>query len=291
MMTRERMHELIIAAGLPEYADEIVADARPSVHLTLDCTVDEVDIPVGASKMGGSPDVPDGFEYPMWKGQYLSFIAQIRLSDAKPYDLEDLLPESGMLYFFYENTQYILEHGLKDDIDAPYKVVYLPDEATPLNRIPHPVSYYSFDFQGETRTRGTEVYRGCPITFEVEWTPRCDGHKGSQQRSIEIYTPEYDRYWGGDGGWWWAVEEELAEPMHRLVGAETDIQTNFSMMQNASAAWELGTEDDWLLLLQVHTDDDTGFEWDDGGVIYFLIHRDDLKARRFDRVWLYFTSH
>ena len=39
---------------------------------------------------------------------------------------------------------------------------------------------------------------------------------------------------------------------------------------------------DWLVLLQLDTD----LEWDfcGGGMLYVLGHRDDVQARRFDRV-------
>ncbi len=45
---------------------------------------------------------------------------------------------------------------------------------------------------------------------------------------------------------------------------------------------------DWILLLQVDTDDDSdgpGWMWGDCGRIYFWIRRQDLAARRFDRAW------
>lgn len=298
MLTRERMRELIEQHGLSDRADEIMAEVRPSIHLTLRYDVEEADIPIGASKMGGSPDVPEGFEFPKWNFQYLSFIAQIRLSDAKPFDLEDLLPETGMLYFFYENNQYIEHiHQMQDHPTGPYCVVYVPDE-TGLRRIPHPISQYRSIsvYYYKIETVETEVYQTCPIVFEQEWTPLSEGQPGSRQRPLPFPSTEHDRYWGHDS-WWSAVEHELAEPMHRLLGVETDIQFQYSMMNDASKAWNLGTGDDWILLLQVDSQvfernyHKPGFEWGDNGVIYYCIHKDDLRARRFDRVWLHFDSY
>ena len=63
-------------------------------------------LPIGASKLFGNPDVYEGFEWPSIEvdgEEYdLSFIAQINLGEASKYDKDGLLPEKGMLYFFYD---------------------------------------------------------------------------------------------------------------------------------------------------------------------------------------------
>ncbi len=46
---------------------------------------------------------------------------------------------------------------------------------------------------------------------------------------------------------------------------------------------------DWMLLMQIgHVSDDDDFEleWCDGGLLYFYIRKEDLLAKRFDRIWL-----
>jgi uncharacterized protein YwqG len=47
-------------------------------------------------------------------------------------------------------------------------------------------------------------------------------------------------------------------------------------------------ERDWLLLLQIDTDDEVGWMWGDVGRIYYWIREDDLHGGRFDKVWLAF---
>ena len=42
---------------------------------------------------------------------------------------------------------------------------------------------------------------------------------------------------------------------------------------------------DWMLLLQVDSDDEPGMMWGDLGRLYFWIRRQDLKARNFDNTW------
>ncbi|MEO8397129.1 MAG: DUF1963 domain-containing protein, partial [Chloroflexota bacterium] len=133
------MRELIEQHGLSRVVDEIMTDTKPCIRLKLNYTLDEA-IPVGASKMGGSPDVPQDFEWPMWNDLPLTFIAQIRLSDANSFDEEDLLPEKGVLYFFFEQEAfYQMPYEAMLGTIGPYKAIYLEDEQTPLVRVPHPL--------------------------------------------------------------------------------------------------------------------------------------------------------
>ncbi|MPM83653.1 hypothetical protein SDC9_130722 [bioreactor metagenome] len=46
------------------------------------------------------------------------------------------------------------------------------------------------------------------------------------------------------------------------------------------------TATQWLLLLQIGSDEKGGMGWGDGGQVYLWMRRDDLRARRFDRVRL-----
>ena len=54
------------------------------------------------------------------------------------------------------------------------------------------------------------------------------------------------------------------------------------------AAQLAGGAADWMLLLQVDTDDEAGWMWGDCGTLYYWIRRPDLLAGRFDRVWMIF---
>lgn len=63
-------------------------------------------LPAGSSKLFGNPDVWDGFEWPHIEEngeRYdLTFLCQISCAEVFPFDKEGLLPETGMLYFFYD---------------------------------------------------------------------------------------------------------------------------------------------------------------------------------------------
>ena len=42
---------------------------------------------------------------------------------------------------------------------------------------------------------------------------------------------------------------------------------------------------DWILLLQLDSEEEAGMMWGDMGRLYFLIHKKDLANGNFDKVW------
>ncbi|NLW46554.1 MAG: DUF1963 domain-containing protein, partial [Firmicutes bacterium] len=90
--------------GLKRVSESISKNIRNGIKLKTR-KVKEVDISIGETKIGGKPDVPNDFVWPKWNSRYLSFIAQINLDEVAQYDLEKLLPSTGIIYFFYDSNQ------------------------------------------------------------------------------------------------------------------------------------------------------------------------------------------
>ena len=110
--------------GLHVYADVIRAAVLPSVRLVG--TPSSADgLPVGASKLGGTPDLGEAVEWPNGTGRPLSFIAQINLATVAPCLPGGLLPAAGLLSFFYdaEGQPWGLEPGDR----AGWQVVFAAD--------------------------------------------------------------------------------------------------------------------------------------------------------------------
>lgn len=67
---------------------------------------------VGGTRFGGQPDVPADFVWPTFttdtyeddevKARPLTFLAQFDCAELAALDKDDLLPETGVLSFFYE---------------------------------------------------------------------------------------------------------------------------------------------------------------------------------------------
>jgi uncharacterized protein YwqG len=89
---------------------------------------------------------------------------------------------------------------------------------------------------------------------------------------------------------------------HRLLGHSANVQGDMQLeaqlvMNGLYCGDETGYNDpraellepgadDWLLLLQLDSDDRSDLMWGDMGMLYFWIRQEDLKAHRFDRVWM-----
>ena len=44
--------------------------------------------------------------------------------------------------------------------------------------------------------------------------------------------------------------------------------------------------DEWILLFQLDSDDEAELMWEEDGMFYYWIRKQDLLAQRFDRVWM-----
>lgn len=222
--------------------------------IQLDLTFSEGnDHHAGHSKYGGCPDVPEGFEWPFDDaGRPLSLLFQLDCAELSKYDKESLLPTSGHLYFFYELSEMNWE-GTENSV----RVLYYDKTAGPLHRCEYPAS-----LQTEFRLKESSLSLSeaatypryedlLPVLQNWEWV---DEYEFACQRSL--YFPDQ---WNGS-----------------LLGYDNPIQDSI-----------LTDLQDEVLLLQfnsIETDDDYALMFGDCGALYFVISREDLLARRFDKV-------
>ena len=69
----------------------------------------------------------------------------------------------------------------------------------------------------------------------------------------------------------------------QLASSGIDLRSDAGYDDPRAAQLEGGAAE-WMLLLQVDTDDEAGWMWGDCGTLYYWIRRPDLLAGRFDRV-------
>ena len=93
------LEQTLSAHGLHHYWQTV----KPLVRNAITFTTHKAEhIPLGASRLGGDPDLPPHIDWPYNGKTPLSFIAQINFADSKPHDHDDRLPASGILYLFYD---------------------------------------------------------------------------------------------------------------------------------------------------------------------------------------------
>jgi uncharacterized protein YwqG len=262
------------AGSLDAHMEYLNTLRRPAVHLRGTDTR-------GFNKLGGVPDLPAGFEWPVWQGKPMSFLCQVDLSTVAGLVNDVACPESGWLYFFYDADQETSGFDPKDK--GSWSVKFAPADAPVSRATPPGAATSSAHFKEKCFTPvridlypDSEDARVASMPFDGrQWDTFCD-----------INIPAF-------GG----------EPEHHLFGYAQPIQGNDMELecQLVSHGINCGTPEgyesaeaqaleagaaDWGLLLQLDTDDDSDMMWGDGGRLYFWIKRDDLRAGRFDDVWM-----
>lgn len=249
------------------------------------------------SRFGGEPDLPADFEWPRYFGKScandveaerpLAFIAQIDLSQARLGG--GLLPESGLLSFFYELESSPWGFDPKDAGCA--RVYYFP-EGSELSRRAFP----------------KELAEECRLpafgmSFKAEDTvPEYENFVETPQGAalVKKYGLDYDDYYEACA----QLGFEEKEGVTRLLGWPETIQgameyeceavsRGIYMGRPADIPSEIEADirrksAEWTLLFQLASVDFGGYElmFGDLGTLYFWIRRQDLAQRRFDRVWL-----
>lgn len=263
--------ERIRASRLAPYGAILELLMKPTILLRPTAQIEH---PVGASKIGGKPDLPPEWDWPEWQGRPLAFLAQFRMEEFASVDIENLLPHSGMLYFFYEAEEQ--PWGIDREDFGSWRVLYydsslnslrrrlppqtLPEECQFEEILVSPELFYTLPFElDELEQLAPEIQLGEEL---------CD-----EYREIVYETPPLDTV----AAWHW------------MLGYHAAIQdaSNASVLQVFRGMdWEEAYKQasEMILLLQLDTDDRTGMMWGDAGRLYFWIHRDDLAARRFDEV-------
>lgn len=270
-------------AGLRQLTPILGRLTRSSIRLSTNPSF-ETAIQPGQSKFGGKPDLPANTAWPAMNGAPMEFIAQIQLADAHPYDSAHLLPEQGLLLFFYDASQQTF--GADPNDKAGVRVIYTTAAPSGLTRTDLP-----------TDLPATGRSRVCSVSFSEELTLALQPNlEASPLQWSDDDQVKYD-----------AALQKLAgaptHPIHRLLGNPDTIQDDMRMecqlaangvADPSSAPDEVARlapgANDWLLLLQVDSDESVGMRWASSGMLYFWIRQDDLANRRFENVWVVLQS-
>lgn len=292
----EHLREQIRTHGLSAIEERIVQVAKPAIRIEPTPANDD-DLPIGASKFGGNPDLPPGFQWPYWNNKPLTFLAQFELSDLSGMISPDnaSLPERGWLLYFYSADEQPWGGWKDDDGQLPYKYIFIRDNSTPLERIPHPTANDNYGpikalppHQMHFRTK---ISIPAPlIKLELGDTAFPSGEDDQGEL--------HQRYWE-------FVDAAYAEPRHHLLGypylIQGELEGEYAIDvldleydralavskypdgriadTNAIADKEAGN---WQFLFQLSSDDDLNYCWGDSGTLYTGILKASLSAKRLE---------
>ncbi|MFO0825271.1 MAG: DUF1963 domain-containing protein [Gemmataceae bacterium] len=124
----------------PEVVGKVALElARPAL-LAKSTRVAEAKIPVGASRLGGGPDLPPNAKWPMFQGEPLAFLAQFNLGELATSPVCRELPSSGLISVF---AHYDPDEANDDFPKGSWKLLYFPDTSKLTRSQPPEVSFNS----------------------------------------------------------------------------------------------------------------------------------------------------
>jgi hypothetical protein len=316
------MIDSLRAAGVSA-ADAQALAAKAKLYVRVECerAGDEAEIALGATKIGGAPDLPAGISWP-WRPPYpdherrvealqgfvgrmkeeggfedyivsferkvaedarwiaaaapLTFIAQIDLAAiwrAGPIDPD--IPREGRLLFFYDTGKRPEGNRTADITGA--RLIYDVTPAAALIRAAPPPELMQLKKEASFPAQRCVLSAAIspPSYLSLGWDA-CP-MRGKSRKAAE--------------NWWWEHTDRNHD--HRIGGHPIQIQGYDMQVQCAlvSKGVSYGSRTagvfkpaakNWLLLVQIASDRSARMMWGDMGNLYVWIHRDALRARRFE---------
>jgi uncharacterized protein YwqG len=189
------------------------------------------------------------------------------------------MPKSGLLYVFYDQEQGTWGFDPKDE--GSWKILLFPETEN--------LKVIAFPEDMEVRYKEKMLTHNVITSF-----PSFEYEKAKSMNLTDEQWDWYDNYRI-------SVYQENAQ--HQIGGYPNPIQspgmdlecelvTNGLYLGDASGYKDPkrksleNNRDEWVLLLQIDSDNDTDMMWGDAGILYFWIRKTDLQALNFNNVWM-----
>lgn len=279
--------------GLAKHRELLQELIRPVLRLGSVETEDE--LPIGASRFGGSPDLLSLDAWPKDKsGQYMQFMGQLNLAEIAPHFKEDNpLPRSGLLSIFSFDQEFMLE-GVQLIYQSDISMLQPVDDPLEGKR------EFEYDMIEKVTTDHVQrllPYEGGSQLYGKKFTrEEVAGYQILLKSVNGSYFEDLD-----DGN----MSDEPYTFLHSLLGYPFPVQNNdmemeVAMMAEGHARYSYpSTEEeriewmikgqDWVQLLEIN--ETSNFIFGDAGVLYIFIHKDDLAKQCFDRVFTVSQCH
>lgn len=339
------------AAGV-RVADAMALAARSKPYIWLETAPvdDEAEIALGATKIGGTPDLPVTMPWP-WRLPYPDHEQRLEAAQAgadlfnsqdmaalraetheefrkllSPDEFEPFVAESAKVDDGSSHFDFLVENARRTGEPAPLRfiaqvdlaAVWLTGPVDPdIPREGRLCFFYDTDHRpaGDSPAdiRGARLIHDLtPVGSLKRASPPAEllAHKqtaGFRPQRCVLHAGMWPPYFGSPEwnaceikaeaekivqAWWYEVTRDGHD--HRFGGhplqIQGDMQTECALLTKGFdlSAWHEAVERlksdaaNWLLLLQIASDDRAGMMWGDVGNLYVWIHRDALRARRFE---------
>ena len=280
---RDRLIQLIREHRLAPIEAELLAHSAPCITLVLKDIENNrggiTDPPSGSSYMGGRPDVPQGFAWPVMRPQpdgeevHAGFLMQIDLAEL-PQLPGNPLPEAGLLSVYHWDQCV--------DFAQSFEVRYFAPTGAPWQRIGPPKDMPCASEVGLCLNEGSFPIEGV-IGIDA---PSKGQHDLLSRDAFERFQDEPDDTEAPD--WWayrWATfRQRAADPGFEARSAQGFrydwwlVGQLLGRMDEASAEWCVGQEGDAparRLLLQIETNPVVDFAGGCDAAPVLVLARDD----------------
>jgi uncharacterized protein YwqG len=270
-------------AGLDQRAADVRRTARTGMRLTR---AQSGGAELGRSRLGGSPDLPPGFVWPIWSGRELGFLGQIDLGAVAAVDGGTALPREGLLLFFYDVAAG--PSGLSPAHRGSCRVVLVSARADEL----------------EADGRHAPALRTLPLAVSPELM--LPGAWSFAAEELELAPDEMDK--------WDELRDRLARAqgveleekgpdrvaLHRLLGYQDEVGREIELdcqlasagvdAEDVSLYFESRADHEaeartWRLLLQLSADDSLATPDGSFDRLFVCIREPDLRAGNLDEAW------
>ena len=254
----DEVKKLILKNNVEELENVILHNLTDTIYIQLGEAPQEKTL--GLSRLGGVADLPPGWTYPQFNGAPLVFIGQLNLSQIQTIGVSNDLPNSGILYFFYDAIDQGI-YGSNQEGQKAWRTLYYDGDLSQLIPVDHPLgNHYMLPTNLITFTKGFSLH-----------SEKIGHIKNSSLRvRYNRFLKDLKRLNGLNG-----------KPCHQLLGHPQNVQNDVYEELNYSKGLE--HKETYILLLQVDTDEENlHIMWGDAGTIYFVISEDRLKNREFE---------
>ena len=252
------IHEYEIQSAL----DDLFPLVRPLISMESESTSDD-EIPVGASKFGGDPDVPSDFEWPECQYGPINFQLQISFKDIADSvtTAYHSLPKAGhLLLFAYDDPDNGIQPGVIDKIDDKYgeipgltKVICIP-EGEELQRMATPEQIK------EIQTKP------CSLIFseylDFPWTEDTENEN--------------------------LTDDEVSDSLDDLRGELTKgVENSIMGYQIHGRTCNTSPGPEWTNFMTLGSDENSWWSWCDGEHLDIYVHLNSLKDHSFKEIFGY----
>ncbi len=215
------------------------------------------------SRIGGLPQLPENEAWPVDEaGTPLAFLCQIALPELPDLARELGFPARGALFFFYDWDQSAWGFDPKDRLK--WRVLHTPEVPSAAGSRALPAGLAA-----------KRMYAAVSLGFSV-MTTWLDPETAPAGREPPLHMM---------GGYPDAIQNPEMDEECELASSGINLGSPEGW-HSAEAEALRQKPRDWVLLLQLDSDDVAHMMWGDGGTLYFWIRRDDLRRADFSRVWM-----